>query len=124
MRLTSLEFASYLAYIPRSGGGQLGDQSRDLMHALKHGTHTGFPPRPFSWQVVNRIKQKGMAPLSFSGFLGAEKVLRLCENYPQEANDVPSQSVHVRCLRRPYERVRKLRDLRRCRRASHTVSYR
>lgn len=75
MRLTSLEFASHLAYVPRSGGGSLGAQSRDLMHALKQGTQTGTPPRPFSWQVVNLIKQRDMTGQAFSGFLGAEKVL-------------------------------------------------
>jgi hypothetical protein len=53
---TKLEFASLLAYIPREGGGDLGDQSRDVMRILKDWRMTGSPPRPPSDLIVSLIK--------------------------------------------------------------------
>ena len=41
LRSTKLEFASVLSYVPREGGGDLGDQSRDVMRILKDGRMIG-----------------------------------------------------------------------------------
>ena len=56
LRLTKLEFASILSYIPREGGGDLGDQSRDMMRILKDGRMIGSPPAPLADLIVSLIK--------------------------------------------------------------------
>src|SRR5437879_6170490 len=56
LRLTKLEFASLPSYIPREGGGDLGDQSRDMMRILKDGHMIGSPPVPLSDLMVSVIK--------------------------------------------------------------------
>jgi hypothetical protein len=56
LRSTKLEFASLLAYIPREGGGGLGEQSRDMMRILKDGRMIGSPPAPLSDLLVRLIK--------------------------------------------------------------------
>ena len=58
-RSTKLEFASVLSYVPREGGGDLGDQSRDVMRILKDGRMIGSPPAPLSDLVARLIKGGG-----------------------------------------------------------------
>ncbi len=55
LRSTKLEFASLLSYIPREGGGDLGDQSRDMMRILKDGRMIGSPPAPLSELIASLI---------------------------------------------------------------------
>src|SRR2546428_14051203 len=59
LRLTKLEFASLPSYIPREGGGDLGDQSQDMMRILKDGHMIGSPPVPLSDLMVSAIKSGG-----------------------------------------------------------------
>src|SRR2546430_7239339 len=56
LRSTTLEFASVLSYIPREGGGDLGDQSRGMMRILKDGRMIGSPPAPLSDLLARLIK--------------------------------------------------------------------
>ena len=84
MLLESLRFASYLAYVPREGGGTLGEQSRSLMQKLKNGTQSGSPPHSIPWGVVSAIIHRGLANDLFSEFFGTDRVLV----------PVPSSSLH------------------------------
>ncbi len=56
LRSTRLEFASFLSYIPREGGGHLGDQSHDMMRILKDGRMIGSPPAPLSDLIAGLIR--------------------------------------------------------------------
>ena len=74
LRLPQLDFASLLAYTPRLGG-ELGQQSRDLMHALKDGRLTGTPPISMSVRIADRIKKGSVSFGLFSPFLKPSAVL-------------------------------------------------
>jgi predicted amidophosphoribosyltransferase len=74
LRLTRLEFASLLSYTPREGG-QTGEQSRDLMRALKYGRVTGSPPTPFSSTIASFITNNAGALEPLTSFLSPDAVL-------------------------------------------------
>jgi hypothetical protein len=72
---STLEFATVLSYIPRSGGGSVGDQSRDLMRALKDGKLYGVPPAPIGAFVAGYINRHRESPDSVLRFFGPSSVL-------------------------------------------------
>ena len=78
LRLTKLEFASLLSYIPREGGGDLGDQSRDMMRILKDGRLIGSPPAPLSDLIVTLIKSGVPEVADIASILSPAAVLVLC----------------------------------------------
>src|SRR5436309_2115206 len=75
LRLTKLEFASILSYIPREGGGDLGDQSRDMMRILKDGRMIGSPPAPLADLVARLIKGGGPEVSDIGSMLSPTAVL-------------------------------------------------
>ena len=74
-RSTKLEFASVLSYVPREGGGDLGDQSRDVMRILKDGRMIGSPPAPLSDLVARLIKGGGPEVADIGSMLSPTAVL-------------------------------------------------
>ena len=75
LRSTTLEFASVLSYIPREGGGDLGDQSRDMMRILKDGRMIGSPPAPLSDLLARLIKSGVPDVADIASMLGPTAVL-------------------------------------------------
>ena len=74
-RSTKLEFASVLSYVPREGGGDLGDQSRDVMRILKDGRMIGSPPAPLSDLVARLINGGGPEVADIGSMLSPTAVL-------------------------------------------------
>src|SRR5207247_6800966 len=75
LRSTKLEFASVLSYVPREGGGDVGDQSRDVMRILNDGRMIGSPPAPLSHLVEHLVKDGGPAVGEIGSMLSPTAVL-------------------------------------------------
>jgi hypothetical protein len=73
LRLTRLRYAALLSYTPREGG-ETGQQSRDLMRALKNGWLVGSPPAPLTSTIASLIAHT-VASESVASFLGHNAVL-------------------------------------------------
>lgn len=72
--LRRLEFAALLSYTPREGG-QTGEQSRDLMRALKNGRVAGSPPTPLANIIAGFIVNNTATAEPVSSFLRPNAVL-------------------------------------------------
>ncbi len=76
LTLKRLEFASLLSYTPR-GGGEIGQRSRDVMHALKDGRVSGTPPRLFSSTIAGFIVNNAATLGALTSYLTRNAVLVL-----------------------------------------------
>ena len=74
LHLPQLEFAAVLSYTPREGG-ESGQQSRDVMRALKDGRVIGSPPRPFLNTIVSFIVNNAATLEPIISFINPRAVL-------------------------------------------------
>lgn len=74
LRLTHFEFASLLSYTPRPAGSP-GQQSKNLMLALKTGRVTGSPPLPVPTQIAEYLRRNLGGIATLTRFLSPGSVL-------------------------------------------------
>ena len=73
LRLNQLRYAALLSYTPHEGG-EIGQQSRDLMRALKNGWLVGSPPAPLTSTIASLLAHTA-APDPVASFVGPNAVL-------------------------------------------------